>query len=83
MYEPIHQISMWGDFKGNGFPNTPASVIIEVDTKQDSQVGICKSSSLSATKPLRVCMAWLVWFLNHFLDWTNMAGFEILEIGLD
>nr|ANS71554.1 bZIP protein 10 [Lonicera japonica] len=49
MYEPIHQISMWGDFKGNGFPNTPASVIIEVDTKQDSQSEETSQGTLGPT----------------------------------
>ncbi|KAK3007183.1 hypothetical protein RJ639_016851 [Escallonia herrerae] len=37
LYEPIHQISMWGDFKGNVCPNTSASMIIEVETKLDDQ----------------------------------------------
>lgn len=38
IYEPIHQISMWDDFKGNGYPNASASMLIEVDAKLDNQV---------------------------------------------
>ncbi|KAA8530915.1 hypothetical protein F0562_005626 [Nyssa sinensis] len=38
IYEPIYQISMWGEnFKGNCCPNTSASAILEVDTKLDNQ----------------------------------------------
>ncbi|KAK9272256.1 hypothetical protein L1049_002627 [Liquidambar formosana] len=38
IYEPVHPIAMWGEnFKGNGCPNTPASTILEVDTKLDNQ----------------------------------------------
>lgn len=39
IYEPIHQIGMWGEnFKSNGNPNTSASVIVEVDTKLENEV---------------------------------------------
>ncbi|KAK6258945.1 hypothetical protein SCA6_013419 [Theobroma cacao] len=38
IYEPIHQIGMWGEnFKSNGNPNTSASVIVEVDTKLENE----------------------------------------------
>ena len=39
IYEPIHQIGMWGEnFKSNGNPNTSASVIVEVDNKIENKV---------------------------------------------
>lgn len=37
--DPIHQLGMWGDFKGNGFPTTPpssATMILEVDKSLDN-----------------------------------------------
>ncbi|XAR62298.1 hypothetical protein NMG60_11017011 [Bertholletia excelsa] len=37
VYDPFHQISMWGDFKIDGCPNTSTSMIMEVGTKLDSQ----------------------------------------------
>lgn len=37
VYEPMHQFSMWGDFKGNIYQDTSATMIIEVDTKLDNQ----------------------------------------------
>ncbi|PSS30266.1 Transcription factor like [Actinidia chinensis var. chinensis] len=37
IYEPIHQMSMWGDFKGNVCPNTSAFMIEEMSTKLNSQ----------------------------------------------
>ncbi|CAK9166962.1 unnamed protein product, partial [Ilex paraguariensis] len=37
IYEPIHPFSMWTDFKGNGYPNTVASTMVEVDTNLDNQ----------------------------------------------
>lgn len=41
IYEPIHQIGMWGEtFKSNGNPNTSTSVIIEVDNKLENEVKI-------------------------------------------
>lgn len=41
IYEPNHQISMWGDsFKGDSSPNTGASTIVEADAKHDNRVGI-------------------------------------------
>ncbi|XAR73320.1 hypothetical protein NMG60_11007242 [Bertholletia excelsa] len=36
IYESIHQIGMWGEFKGNGYPNTSPPMILEM-TKQNSQ----------------------------------------------
>ena len=39
IYEPIHQIGMWGEtFKSNGNPHTSASVIVEVDNKIENKV---------------------------------------------
>ena len=41
IYEPIHQIGMWGEtFKSNGNPHTSASVIVEVDNKLENEVQI-------------------------------------------
>ncbi|KAK0606924.1 hypothetical protein LWI29_006355 [Acer saccharum] len=38
IYEPIHQIGMWGEnFRNNGNRNTSTSIIAEVDTKLDDQ----------------------------------------------
>ncbi|KAI8540757.1 hypothetical protein RHMOL_Rhmol08G0010000 [Rhododendron molle] len=37
IYEPMHQISMWGDFEVNGCQKTSATMIVEVDTKLDNQ----------------------------------------------
>lgn len=38
IYEPIHQMSTWGEnFKNNGNPNTSAPIIVEVDTRLDNQ----------------------------------------------
>lgn len=38
IYEPMHQISMWGDFEVTGFQKTSATMMVEVDTKLDNQV---------------------------------------------
>lgn len=58
IYEPIHQIGMWGEnFKNNGNPDTPASmiicghphtsasIIVPADTKLDNQVQIVEVHS--------------------------------------
>lgn len=37
LYEPMHPIGMWGDFKGNGCPNASASTILQVETNLDNQ----------------------------------------------
>ncbi|XP_052198016.1 transcription factor TGA1-like isoform X2 [Diospyros lotus] len=37
LYEPIHQISMWADFKGNEFPNASVSMFDEVLTELNNQ----------------------------------------------
>lgn len=37
VYEPMHQFSMWGDFKGNIYQDAAATMIIEVDAKLDNQ----------------------------------------------
>nr|CAN62273.1 hypothetical protein VITISV_012435 [Vitis vinifera] len=38
IYEPLHQISTWGEsFKTNGCPNTSASTIAELEAKLDNQ----------------------------------------------
>ncbi|XP_044470099.1 transcription factor TGA1-like [Mangifera indica] len=39
IYEPIHQLGTWGEnFKSNGNPNTSTPIIMEVDTKLDTQI---------------------------------------------
>ncbi|KAG6386717.1 hypothetical protein SASPL_151890 [Salvia splendens] len=37
IYEPIHQMSMWGDFKGNNCLDASTPMILEVDPKLDNQ----------------------------------------------
>lgn len=38
-YEPIHQMSMWGEnFKSNGSLSTSAPIIVEADTELSNQV---------------------------------------------
>nr|XP_043617123.1 transcription factor TGA1-like isoform X2 [Erigeron canadensis] len=37
VYEPMHQFSLWGDYKGNIYQDAAASMILEVDTKLDNQ----------------------------------------------
>ncbi|KAL5753635.1 hypothetical protein ACOSP7_021855 [Xanthoceras sorbifolium] len=38
IYDPMHQIGMWGEnFRNNGNPNTSTSIIADVDTKLDTQ----------------------------------------------
>ncbi|KAL7131499.1 hypothetical protein ABFS83_12G007600 [Erythranthe nasuta] len=36
IYDPIHQISMWGDFKGNNILDESPSLILEVEAKLDN-----------------------------------------------
>ncbi|XP_059642321.1 transcription factor TGA1-like [Cornus florida] len=61
LYEPIHQISMWGEnFRGNSCPDTSALAIPAVDTKLDNQSedtshgtpGPSNKYDQEATKPL-------------------------------
>lgn len=40
LYEPMHQMSMWGDFKGTGCLNASATTILQVEAKLDNQVPI-------------------------------------------
>lgn len=37
IYEPIHQMTMWGDFKGNSCLDASSPIILEVDPKLDNQ----------------------------------------------
>ncbi|XVF15106.1 hypothetical protein REPUB_Repub09cG0120700 [Reevesia pubescens] len=49
IYEPIHQIGMWGEnFTSNGNPNTSASVIVEVDNKLEN---MSETASLEMLAP--------------------------------
>ncbi|KAF3440183.1 hypothetical protein FNV43_RR18462 [Rhamnella rubrinervis] len=59
-YEPIHQISMWGEnYKSNGNLNASASILVEADTKLSSQsedashgmLGPSNKYDQEATKP--------------------------------
>lgn len=45
LYEPMHPIGMWGDFKGNGCANASASMILQVETNLDNQVMFYLSSA--------------------------------------
>ncbi|KAL0285849.1 UNVERIFIED_CONTAM: Transcription factor TGA1 [Sesamum angustifolium] len=37
IYEPIHQMPMWGDFKGNNLLDTSSQMMLEIDAKLDNQ----------------------------------------------
>ncbi|KAK6150463.1 hypothetical protein DH2020_015395 [Rehmannia glutinosa] len=37
LYEPVHEMAMWGDFNRNNFLDTSPSVLLEVDTNLDNQ----------------------------------------------
>ncbi|KAI5669961.1 hypothetical protein M9H77_19814 [Catharanthus roseus] len=37
LYEPMHQMGMWGDFKGTGCLNASAATILQVEAKLDNQ----------------------------------------------
>ncbi|XP_047325716.1 transcription factor TGA1-like isoform X2 [Impatiens glandulifera] len=37
IFEPINQMSLWGDFSGDGFPNTAMAEIMEANMKLDNQ----------------------------------------------
>ncbi|KAL0378687.1 UNVERIFIED_CONTAM: Transcription factor TGA1 [Sesamum radiatum] len=37
IYEPIHQMPMWGDFRGNNLLDTSSSMMLEIDAKLDNQ----------------------------------------------
>lgn len=37
LYEPMHPIGLWGDFKGSGCPNASASTILQVESNLDNQ----------------------------------------------
>ncbi|KAI7737183.1 hypothetical protein M8C21_009022 [Ambrosia artemisiifolia] len=38
VYEPMHQFSMWGDFKGSIYQDAAATMIIEMDAKLENQL---------------------------------------------
>ncbi|KAK4485961.1 hypothetical protein RD792_008614 [Penstemon davidsonii] len=62
IYESIHQMSMWGDFKGNNFLDTSPPLILEVDAKLDNQsedtshgtIGPSNKFDQEASKPEKV-----------------------------
>ncbi|KAI3451105.1 hypothetical protein Pfo_007770 [Paulownia fortunei] len=37
IYEPVHEIAMWGDFKGNNLLDTSPPVMLEVEANLDNQ----------------------------------------------
>ncbi|KAL6993110.1 guanine nucleotide-binding protein, alpha-1 subunit tga1 [Sarracenia purpurea var. burkii] len=51
IYEPIHQIHMWGDFVSNGCSNTSPSMIVEVDTKLNNQSEVTSHTSHGTQGP--------------------------------
>ncbi|KAK6118398.1 hypothetical protein DH2020_047815 [Rehmannia glutinosa] len=62
LYEPIHQMDMWGDFKGKNCLDESPPLILEVDTKLDNQsedtshgtVGPSNKYDQEASKPDKV-----------------------------
>ncbi|TYG46418.1 hypothetical protein ES288_D11G255200v1 [Gossypium darwinii] len=50
IYEPIHQIGIWGEnFKRNGNPNTSTSLIVEVDNKLENESETTSHEMLAPT----------------------------------
>lgn len=59
IYEPIHQMAMWGDFKGNNVClDASPPLILEVDQKLDNQVSSSKLlfMSLNLLADFSVCI---------------------------
>ncbi|KAH9690913.1 transcription factor TGA7 [Citrus sinensis] len=51
IYEPFHQISMWGDtFHGDASPNTGSSTIVQVDTRLDNQTEYLSHNSVEPSR---------------------------------
>lgn len=42
--DPIHEIGMWGEFKGNGYSTASATMILEVEKSLDSQMPVIEKS---------------------------------------
>lgn len=43
--DPIHQLGMWGDFKGNGFSTPPAAtMILEVEKSLDNPMTVIEKT---------------------------------------
>ncbi|XP_022013506.1 transcription factor TGA1 isoform X3 [Helianthus annuus] len=53
VYEPMHQFSMWGDFKGNIYQDAAATMIIEMDAKLDNQLS--EDASHTTNGPSNQC----------------------------
>ncbi|KAL7603309.1 transcription factor TGA1 isoform X1 [Lactuca sativa] len=49
VYEPMHQFSMWGDFKGNIYQDASAAMIIEMDAKLDNQSEDASHTTIGAS----------------------------------
>lgn len=52
MFEPLHQMNMWGDFRGNGYPNASITEVMEFNTKLDTQ---SEEISLEMQRPSTNC----------------------------
>lgn len=42
--DPIHEIGMWGEFKGNGYSTASATMILEVEKSLDSQMPVIEKT---------------------------------------
>ncbi|KAL5844179.1 hypothetical protein ACOSQ4_010137 [Xanthoceras sorbifolium] len=51
LYEPFHQISMWGDtFQGDASPNTDSSTLVQVDTRLDKKSEYISHESMEPSR---------------------------------
>ncbi|XP_076921911.1 transcription factor TGA1-like isoform X1 [Bidens hawaiensis] len=53
VYEPMHQFTMWGDYKGNIYQDAASTMIIQMDAKIDNQLS--ESASHTTNGPLNQC----------------------------
>nr|GMC57808.1 TGACG-sequence-specific DNA-binding protein TGA-1A-like [Ipomoea batatas] len=42
--DPIHELGMWGEFKGNGYSTASATMILEVEKSLDSQMPVIEKT---------------------------------------
>ncbi|XP_047315923.1 transcription factor TGA1-like isoform X2 [Impatiens glandulifera] len=52
MFEPLHQMNMWGDFRGNGYTNTSITEVMDFNIKHDTQ---SEEVSLETQRPSTNC----------------------------
>ncbi|XP_009617448.1 TGACG-sequence-specific DNA-binding protein TGA-1A-like [Nicotiana tomentosiformis] len=50
--DPIHQIGMWGDFKNSSFPDTSATLILEVENCLENEMPIMEKRPHNETEEL-------------------------------